>query len=250
MKLTITHNAGFFSNCNMRLDAVVQFFNQHKRLPDEVDSSQQFEWYRTQPNDITCDYFKTKESHITFQKEIDYQNEKQFTDFSTLDFEQINPFIQKYFSPSDKILEIIKSLEQKYAIDYENLCAVLYRGTDKIREMQLPSYDSYHQKMQQLNCKFLLQSDETEFLEHMHKNMPNSITFYDEIRHIPKNSVKSVDLNDSRIPKCQENYQFSLNYLAITYIMSRCKYVICSYGNCSLFVALFRGNTTNLWQID
>ena len=32
--------------------------------------------------------------------------------------------------------------------------------------------------------------------------------------------------------------------------MSKCKYVICNTGNCSLWIALYRGNTDNFYQID
>ena len=38
------------------------------------------------------------------------------------------------------------------------------------------------------------------------------------------------------------------NVLAIIYIMSKCKYIICSSGNCSIWMMYFRGNVNNVKQ--
>ena len=45
-----------------------------------------------------------------------------------------------------------------------------------------------------------------------------------------------------------DNFKYSLYFLAIVIIMSRCKYVICNTSNVSLWISLFRGNTNNLHQ--
>jgi hypothetical protein len=44
------------------------------------------------------------------------------------------------------------------------------------------------------------------------------------------------------------NAVFSKYYLAITIIMSKCKYVICGSGNCSIWIMLYRGNNKNVCQ--
>ena len=58
MSIKIIHNAGFFSCCSVKLHQIIKFFNTQKKLPDIVDSSAQFKWYKTQnkSNDITFDY--------------------------------------------------------------------------------------------------------------------------------------------------------------------------------------------------
>ena len=45
-----------------------------------------------------------------------------------------------------------------------------------------------------------------------------------------------------------KNYDFSKYYLAITLIMSKCKYIICGSGNCSMWIMLYRGNNNNVYQ--
>ena len=43
-------------------------------------------------------------------------------------------------------------------------------------------------------------------------------------------------------------YEFSKKYLAITIIMSKCKYIICGSGNCSIWIMLYRNNNINVVQ--
>ena len=94
--------------------------------------------------------------------------------------------------------------------------------------------------------RFLIQSDESEFLEEMSNHFKNNFIFKDEIRHIKKDFKKTVD-NHGKTP--EENFHYSKYFLAIVLIMSRCKYVICNTGNISLWIALYRGNTSNFVQL-
>lgn len=93
------------------------------------------------------------------------------------------------------------------------------------------------------NIVFLIQSDETEFIEFMTKSFPsNSIYFKDEIRHMEKcNSTVDIKMKS-------QNYEYSKKYLAITIIMSKCKYIICGSGNCDIWIMLYRGNNNNVIQ--
>jgi hypothetical protein len=70
----------------------------------------------------------------------------------------------------------------------------------------------------------------------------NSFYFKNEIRHINK-CLSTVD----KVMK-SKNYDFSKKFLAITIIMSRCKYVICGSGNCDMWIMFYRGNSENVIQ--
>jgi hypothetical protein len=249
--LVITHNAGFFSCCSVRLDKIVNYFNENKYLPNIVDSSKSFELYKINTNvDITPEYFEDY-NNITILKpklNIDYIENYQFNDFSTLDLNNINPLITKYFTPSYSVKNIINNIENKYNIDYDNICVLFYRGNDKITETSLSSYNDYLIFTQQVlaknaNIKFLIQSDETDFINFMKQQFPeNHIIFNDEIRHMNK-QCSSVDLTMKN-----NILEFSKNYLAITIIMSKCKYVICGSGNCSIWIIFYRNNSNNIVQ--
>ena len=70
----------------------------------------------------------------------------------------------------------------------------------------------------------------------------NSFYFKDEIRHMKK-------CNDTVDKKMKsQNYDFSKKYLAITIIMSKCKFIICGSGNCDMWIMFYRGNNNNVIQ--
>jgi len=250
--LTITHNAGFFSCCSVRLDKIIEYFNRFKILPETVDSSQQFDWYK--PKDranesITEDYFSNSDLNIIYRRRIDYEHFYQYIDYKTIKYNTLTPFILKYFSPSSEIQRLISELEIKYGItDYDNMAVLFYRGNDKATETTLPSYYDYISRGHALlaanpSLRFLVQSDETEFIEIMLAEFTDKAFYFkDETRNVAK-SITTVDMvfKDS-------NHHFSKYFLAITILMSRCKYIICGTGNCSIWIALYRGNANGMQQ--
>lgn len=252
--LKITHNAGFFSCCSIRLLKIIDYYNLHKKLPTIVDSSLQFNWYKNNTNkDITFDYFENYnniDENINDEKIIlsDDNREPQFTDYSKHDFNIVKKLINKYFTPSQEILNIVSEIESKYKLYYANICVLFYRGNDKNRETKICGYDQYVRYANEIltknpNIKFLIQSDETQFINYILNLYPNnSFYFKDEIRHINKcNSTVDIIFKNS-------NYDFSKKYLAITIIMSKCEHIIFGSGNCSEWIIFYRGNVNNVYQ--
>ena len=254
MSVICDHNAGFFSCCSIKLKNIVEYIHNNLKFPDLVDSSLQFNWYKekNKEEDITFNYFEHYDNIngiINLKSHIDKLTwDEQFSVYQLLDFDNINPIVKKYFSPSKNILNIIQDIEKKYNIDYNNICVLFYRGNDKNRETLICDYSEYlvyANKILEINPNilFLIQSDETEFINFISERFPNnSFYFNDEIRHIPKcNSTVDILMKD-------KNSVFSKYYLAITIIMSKCKYIICGSGNCSYWIILYRGNNNNVIQ--
>ena len=139
-------------------------------------------------------------------------------------------------------------MKQKYNFQYENTCVLFYRGNDKSTEMELPKYESYLENGRELekqnpNIHFFIQSDEAEFIDEMKNKFPNSTVFLDEIRYI-KRSNNTVDQVYRNLNPISSKY-----FLAIMYMMSKCKYVICGKGNCSFWITMFRRNYDNVIQL-
>lgn len=242
---------GFFADCTMRLDAITNYFNKNKKLPLNVISIYQWNWYKKNKNDdVTFDYFKNYNNNIniSFNSIIHFNVISQYSNYSKFNFSLIIPFINKYFSPSTNIKNIKKTIENKYNINYDNICVLFYRGNDKNRETKICGYNEYITKANEIhkknpNIKFLIQSDETEFIEEMLNKYPNnSFYFKDEIRHIKKcDDTVDIVMKDM-------NEEFSKKFLAITLIMSKCKYIVCGSGNCSQWIIFYRGNVVNVYQ--
>jgi hypothetical protein len=255
MDLKVSHEGGFFSCCSVRLYYLVLFFNKYKQLPYVFDTTGFYTWYKqnNSKEDITYEYFKHYDDvpeKIEYTDDIDYHECYQYKDYPELDLKSLAPFIRKFYTPTDKIREIQKSIEDKYNLDFENTCVLFYRGNDKATEFKPPTFDTYLKYVNKIllnnpNIKFLVQSDETNFLNFM-KSQPfaDKITiFYDEIRHMYKKN-NTVDKVNKEL-----NYEYSQKYLAITLIMSKCKHIVCNRGNCSIWMVFFRNNTDNIIEL-
>jgi hypothetical protein len=247
--LRTLHNAGFFSCCSVLLHLIVHYINTYKRLPMFVDTTPTLDWYKPDEEnqrDIFPDYFVCNtDLQIEYTRDIDYTEHDQFKEFNKVDFEPLFLIVRKFFNPSDEIQRIIRELEVKYDIDYENTCVLFLRGNDKATECTIPETTFYREAANRLlgenpSLRFMIQSDETEFLETMSAEYPVSFYCKDEIRHIAKSST-TVDIVFKHM-----NYEFSKKFLAIMFIMSKCKHVVCNYGNCSIWIALFRGHIENV----
>jgi len=207
-KLTITHNAGFFSCCSIRLERIMQFYNEHQRLPDIVNSSQQFATYKTDKSvDLIPFFFKEQPSPLPWpgrSMAITNTNiEPQYSPYHLLELDDIIQFRDRYFTPSDHVLAIAATLEKKYALDYANTCAVFYRGNDKYRETVIAPYQEFYDRCsdvqdQHNGVRFLVQPDESEFLYFFQRHFPNSVAF-SETPHITKRD--SVVFNEVPVPQ-------------------------------------------------
>ena len=245
LRIQYNHSSGFFSCCSLRLFQIVEFVNGRHCIPDSIiDASDAFLLYK--PSQV-IDYFQDSSEAVTWLKPIRFNPNYQFGNYKFIDYKTLCPLVQRYFSPSPDILRRVQILEQKYGLDHELLCTLFYRGNDKTTETTLCSYGHMIMKgrsilQQNPGIRFLIQSDETEFVERMACEFPNSIVFQDECRHIPS-SLTSVDL----VMK-EGNSEFSKWFLAITLVMAKSKFIVCTTGNCSLWIMLYRGHTKNTFQ--
>lgn len=248
--LKTTHNAGFFSCCSVKLSETIDFINSNKKLPEIVDSSEQFRMYKKDKDtDITFHYFENYNNvtDVDILSPINYHWGDQFIDYTNLDYKRIVPLIKKYFSPSIKINTIVNNIEKKYNIVHDNTVAVYYRGTDKHLETQLSPYDEFYEQIIKIvninkNIKILLQSDSAEFIDYINDKDLKNVVIIDE----NKTSYTKEGIHHEQ--SCDTNYYDMLNFLSTILILSKCKYIICSTCNCSTFVMLYRGNNKNVIQ--
>jgi hypothetical protein len=214
-----------------------------KKEPTSIDTKQSFSMYRPKEtkHDLFYDYFH-HDSGVFIDKDIDdfFRNDLQFEVYnSLLNIDSIVSVVKKYFAPNDEIWKLVEDITKKYSIEYDNTCVVFYRGNDKITETNVGIPTDFAKQTQEIakqfpGVKFLVQSDETNFIELMQKCIKESIVFYDEIRHMHKNTRKSVDMVGF------DNYKYSKMFLAIMLIMAKCKYLICNSGNNPMWIYFFR----------
>lgn len=246
--IRVTHNCGFFSCLSVKLHHILDYFNREKKLPEIVDSSEQFIIYKplnSLSNDITYEFFKrveNEESNINYTKSIVYDWDNQFKEYKNLIIDELSPFISNYFSPSDKILDVRDYLINKYSIEPEKICAVYYRGSDKFQETQLDNYQTYIDKMREITgLTYLVQSDDQAFIDKVLECFKNVIIIKENITSYTKIGIHNEQNGDT-------NYLMIHFFLATIHIMSKCKYFICSSSNCSVWTVYYRGNSENVIQ--
>ena len=250
----IGHNAGFFSCCCVRLDQIIVFTNKNNKSPIIINNIDSFHWYSPNKNiDILPSFFIIDELvEIDPKLQVNFHGgDSQFEKYCNRQLSLLNPYIKKYFCPSPDILAIKNMILKKYSINCDDICCLFLRGNDKSKECRIPDYSEYINKAQYIlqtnpNIKFIIQSDELEFIEKLKLVFPNNIIFYDEIRIISKNTSSTVD-NHGSTPV--QNFEYAKKFLSIVLIMADCKYIVCNTGNISLWIALFRNNINNFIQL-
>lgn len=241
--------SGFFACCAHILKEIGTYFNDNKKLPTNVDTSQQFDMYKPShiKGDIMSHFFKKRDDiNMTYTDNLKFGHNLQYEKYNKIDYKELKPLIEKYFSPSQNIINIEHKLIKKYNIDFNNYCAVYYRGTDKKEETIIGGFDTYIDKINELlktdnNMKFIIQSDNQNFIDIVKSKITNSISFDENVASYTDKGIHNENTTD-------DNYIIMKNFLAIVLIMSKCKHIICSSGNCSLWIMLFKGNGNNINQ--
>jgi hypothetical protein len=248
--LIVTHNAGLFSCCSVKLSEIINFFNTYKQLPSNIINDFLFDAYKPHSayninNDL---YENASKIVIEYKNNIDFHHDHQFIPYNTLDFNQLIPFIEKYFTASKKVKDYTNKLELRYSIDYLNTAAVYYRGNDKCQETGIASYDVFFDKCKKIyeennDIRFLVQTDELEFKDEFCKRFSNSF-FINEIPMISKN--KNMVIHKLVLP--DHRPEFAIRILSMTQVIAKCKHLITHTGNCGLWAVLYRGNSNNVHQ--
>lgn len=250
--LRTVHNAGFFSNCTIRLMDIVTYYNINGKLPDEVDSSEQWSHYKGYSGERLDNYYFTEQDAEGFglvdTPYIDDCMAFQFDSYKNLKFNQLAPFVKKYFEPSKIVKDILDTYVAKYSLDFNNLCAVFYRGNDKVVEMEVSPYTAFIDKAREVKAanpslRFLVQPDETEFLHAFMAEFPDSI-FFDETPSISKQN-SAVFFETAR----GDRKLYGAYFFAAVLAISHCNTIITHSGNCGLWSTLYRGNAENIHQI-
>jgi hypothetical protein len=248
-----SNSGGFFANCNIFLSNIITYFNNYQKMPLKITTNNLFFIYKLKSDeDMYNLLFYIDSTDIEYKKEIKFNNEgfeNQFSDYKLLNLDDTQPFFQKYFKPRPIILNNVDLLINTYNIDLnDEICGVFYRGNDKVTETQKPSYSEFILKAKELiennnKLKFIVQTDELEFLKVFLKEIPNSIYF----KEVPP-ICSSSSTNCSKQLKNEYKLKHVIDFVSIIYIFSKLKYLITTSGNCEMFITFYRNNTNNSFQ--
>lgn len=244
-------NSGFYSNQTQAFLSTLILLS-HGIIPDKISYAMGFKRLKKDPDrDIFPDFYKI-DPRVSVQLlktvTLPDENRKQF---DLYDFEYYNPVVQRFFGPSDVILDRKNQLLNKYKINPSETIAVLYRGTDKYTEVRLGDPQAYlhtvRQILQQTNAKkVLVQTDQTQILDFFKKELGDMVVYFEE--------TPTTTNKDSMISNMENSKGDMTDWMqwfdAALRCVSNCAFVVNHTGNCGLWMNLYRGNTINVFQFD
>ena len=238
--LKIHHADGVFSCFTIRLEAILDYYNTFKRPPALIDSSRQFaKWKEMRHGDISDAFFRQDElvcipEYTSPVKTTTERDEQQFSDYSKLNFVDLQPFVAKFFAPSAWISERLQAINSQFPSLSEDFCGVLYRGTCKKLETKQPSHFEFVYKVHEFKqkhpgVKFLIQTDEPTIFAALERQLGHNNCFIVPIQ----GSTKLATVT---------------NYVANVQALAKCKHLITTSGNGEFWLRLFRGSNHNSAQ--
>ena len=246
MVLKINHNqGGFFSCSTVALCDIIRFLNEHGYLP-HVDRSEQYKLQRNENDgDVSEEFFDVEEGeqkYPSIQLNTDYMD-IQWLNYKELPFDLLDPIIQKYF----KINPNISCDYYETLSDIHNWkIGVIYRGLDKGREIQTPSYEMFFEKIDEIcektEGKIFCLPDERAFERSMKKRYGSRVVF----PLLPSTDKKHSN-NFYELPQNQRK-NHAKEFLYAMYVASNLEHLITHSGNVGLWSALYRGNGINVHQ--
>ncbi len=246
--MIITNKGTGFGSCNtVTLLQIIEYFNKHKFAPN-IDRSS---LYKVYGDNVYSILFNSNDSDIEYNKDIIMPDHwaSQWQHYKTIPFNDVAPFINKYFYPSDLVVSVRDMFWDKYNINFNSTIGVFYRGNDKQLETKTASYNLFIDKCKEIknrrkDIKFLVQPDETEFLEVFMDVFPDTIHIT-ENEHIKANKDKAIFHTIELINR--ESHV--INFFASMLIHSMCSEIVTGSGNIGLWLALYRGNSVGIHQI-
>lgn len=244
-------NCGFYSNQTQAFLSTLILLS-HGIIPDKISYSMGFKRFKSDPErDIFPDFYQIDTSvpvHLLKTVTLPDENRKQF---ELYDFEYYNQVIRRFFNPSDLVLERKKFLLNKYNINPEETISVLYRGTDKYTEVRLGPPQAFlnatYQILNQTGAKkVLVQTDQTQVLEFFKQELGDIVVNFEET---PSTSGKDA-MNTVMENEGKDTMDWMQWFDSALRCVSDCAYVVNHTGNCGLWMNLYRGNVTNVFQFD
>ncbi len=135
-------------------------------------------------------------------------------------------FFRQWFSPSELVLSKIKEIKTKHDINTKRTIGVYYRGTDKIREIKLPTVDEYYKVIDTLDSDFkiFLQTDQQQVLDGFKNKYGNRVVYLDEL---PLSSTSKSTYHTQKENRVKNAIEFNA---ALT-VLSQCHTLLMTDGS-------------------
>lgn len=234
----------------------MKYWNYHQEIPD-VQRGLQYVNYKAKPTDnLIPMLFKEWDTlPATLEPGRQYfmsndPREQQFTDYRHIRHDDLKPFIENWFTPSEQVTNRVYDFKSKYKIDPDKTLAVFHRANDKVKETDVADNQQWtgavHNAITGRDYeRILIIPDNTEFRDHC-------LSLY--APHLPllieENPVFPSDEGACTFMKLpfDQRPAHALNFFATVLLASQCRGVVQASGNGSFWLTLYRGHSEGLIQ--
>lgn len=244
-------NCGFYSNEFQVFNSLLVLLR-HGIIPERVDYSLGYRHFKKDPNrDIYSDFHKINgEIDLDLFVNIPLPDSNR-CQFDLYRFDVYNKVRDRFFNPSDLILERKNFLINKYKFDPLKTISVLYRGTDKGTELKLGSPEEYLNVVKNIlknnpDFKVLLQTDQTQVIQYFYEQLGDILITFEETPSTTSNKVIWSLMEQSD----KDSIDWSQWFDAALRCVSDCKYLVNHTGNVAFFANLYRGNVNKVYQFN
>lgn len=246
--LNVTHNSGLFSCHTQALQDIMKYWNYHQEIPD-VQRGLQYVNYKAKPTDnLIPMLFKEWETlPATLEPGRQYfmsndPREQQFTDYRHIRHDDLKPFIENWFTPSEQVTNRVYDFKSKYKIDPDKTLAVFHRANDKVKETDVASIDDWNN---------IIQGEAMSYEDVL--LIPDNIEMRDSctgVKVIEENPVFPADEGACTFMKLpfDQRPAHALNFFATVLLASQCRGLVTHSGNGSWWTMLYRGHSNNVVQ--
>jgi hypothetical protein len=260
---TLKRHYGLFSNLNVMTYGILKFYKHGYKSKNlkiylvEYDDTIDFydNLFSKSDNDYYLDNISSYE--INNHLEICYPNHLG-VGFrkEDINFKIFNIINDKFFKPNNKVKNIIRNIEEKNNINYDNSVFIWARKTDKVTETNIPNANDYIKILNGLQLKnmdIIIQSDDKSVYDEfntenfIYKNLnelplseDSNIAFYTNLNRLTNDEYYNL-YGHSKIEYLQKT-------LALVHIASKCNTVIIYPGNLATYIPIIRGNWNNVYS--
>ena len=245
---------GFYANCSMALLALIQLANRGI-VPDRILMDEEWDCVCSRKEKGSIDLYP-----LLFKDEINqciplHADVPLFDShgrYGWLGAERYVPFLRRWFKPTDEAFRLRDSILAANKIDVSKTIAVVYRGTDKNREVVLANPDDYIAITRKLlkekpDHRILIQTDQTQVRDKFLNCFGQACFFLPELPSTTSGTpIHSLPIDELGMDKLN----YSLILQAVMLILSQCNLVVNHTGNMALWIILYRGSSHNTFQFD
>lgn len=247
-------NHGFFSNCSTALWALTDLAAEGI-TPSRICMSRGWDKYcdRGKHGDVDLyDVFFQARPEVEMPYHEPLPRLHHHGCYAHLDANRWSPFIARWFTPSDEILRLQRTVSAKYGLEETPTIAFYYRGTDKSTEVAVPfvgEYMSIARRLAQLypTHRILIQTDQLQMRERFVKEFRARCFFLEEMP-VTRGKKGMHFLADEDLG--MDRVEFAKMGIVVTRALSQCEILVNCTGNMALWATLYRGNTHGMYQVD